>query len=607
MNGAHGGLSAPTSGDAPKEGCGSEQSPESIVVFDGDLGVRSANRLNVLIQTSIRVVAEKNLDGLLQTVAEAARHLTNARVSISGYRDVNQQFVVGGASRVAGSPSCPPDGILKIERGGVYLDLFERRPTLRLTEEQLHEHPAWWGLPDEHPPLRGLLGARLIDAEGQPMGLLMVSDKDEGDFTEEDEALLLQLAAMTSLAMQHIAARTDAERHVQEAGAAEAALQESQRKLATLMRNLPGMAYRCLNDCDWTMEFASEGCLALTGYEPSSLIAKNPVSYASLIHADDRDKVWSQIQHAIAERHPFEVEYRLRTATGEEKWCWEQGVGVYSDHGEVEAIEGFISDITRLKRAEADLKTLAETLAHRVADRTATAEQQAVQLRDMAWEVTEAEQRERRRLAQVLHDHLQQLLVAARLKASQLRRRLAEESLHHMTQELDELINEAIIQSRSLTAELSPAVLYEAGLIAGLDWLAREMLTKHQLRVAIKADRAAEPTTEDARILLFAAARELLFNVVKHAQAESALVVLSQAGADWVRLEVIDEGVGFDPASFAGAETSRNGFGLFSIRKRLGLLGGHFEVESAPGRGAHVTILAPCHSARLPAEAKPWP
>lgn len=602
MNGAHGGPSVSSSGDAPKEGHGGEQSPESIAVFDGDLCVRSANRLNVLIQTSIRVVAEKNLDGLLQTVAEAARHLTQARVSISCYAAANRQFFVGGASRIAGSPACPPDRIFKLERGGVYLDLLERRPTLRLTDEQLREHPAWWGLPAEHTPLRGLLGARLIDAEGRPNGLLMTSDKDEGDFTEEDEALLQQLAVMTSLAMQHIAARTDAERHVQEARDTEAALRESQRKLATLMRNLPGMAYRCLNDCDWTMEFVSEGCLALTGYEPSSLIAKNPVSYASLIHADDRDKVWSQIQPALAERHPFEVEYRLHTAAGEEKWCWEQGVGVYSDHGEVEAIEGFITDISRSKRAEAELKTLAETLEHRVADRTAKAEQQAVQLRDMAWEVTEAEQRERRRLAQVLHDHLQQLLVAARLKVNQLDRHLAEEDLHHMAQELDELINQAINQSRSLTAELSPAVLYEAGLIAALEWLAREMLTKHQLRVAIKAEREAEPTAEDARVLLFAAARELLFNVVKHAHAESALVVLSLADADWVRLEVIDEGVGFDPTSFARAETSPNGYGLFNIRKRLELLGGHFEVESAPGCGAHVTVVAPCHSSRRPAE-----
>ena len=118
MNGAHGGPSVSSSGDAPKEGHGGEQSPESIAVFDGDLCVRSANRLNVLIQTSIRVVAEKNLDGLLQTVAEAARHLTQARVSISCYAAANRQFFVGGASRIAGSPACPPDRIFKLERAG---------------------------------------------------------------------------------------------------------------------------------------------------------------------------------------------------------------------------------------------------------------------------------------------------------------------------------------------------------------------------------------------------------------------------------------------------------------------------------------------------------
>ncbi|MDD5557071.1 MAG: PAS domain-containing protein [bacterium] len=135
----------------------------------------------------------------------------------------------------------------------------------------------------------------------------------------------------------------------------EAALRESRRALSTLIGNLPGIAYRCRNDRDWTMEFISDGCRDLIGHPPEELVLNRAVSFGSLIHPDDRAGVWDGVQAAVAGRRPFTLTYRIRTAGGGEKWVWEQGTPVYSPAGELLALEGFICDITERKHREEDL------------------------------------------------------------------------------------------------------------------------------------------------------------------------------------------------------------------------------------------------------------
>lgn len=137
---------------------------------------------------------------------------------------------------------------------------------------------------------------------------------------------------------------------------AEDALRESQRALSTLMSNLPGMVYRCRNDRDWTIEFASEGCFHLTGYSPSDLIGNRNISYGALIHPDDREPVWNSVQAALQGKKPFQLVCRIRTASGEEKWVWEQGRGIFSSGGDLLALEGFVADITEHRRAEEELR-----------------------------------------------------------------------------------------------------------------------------------------------------------------------------------------------------------------------------------------------------------
>ncbi|MFP4056225.1 MAG: PAS domain S-box protein [Candidatus Brocadiia bacterium] len=144
----------------------------------------------------------------------------------------------------------------------------------------------------------------------------------------------------------------------------EMALGESQRVLSTLMSNLPGMAYRCRNDQSWTMEFISGGCRELTGYRPGDLVANRTVAFADLIHPDDRVPVWRRVQGALRERQPYELLYRIVAASGEEKWVWEKGRGVFSPEGDLRALEGFITDITERKRAEQEREQMRDLLLH---------------------------------------------------------------------------------------------------------------------------------------------------------------------------------------------------------------------------------------------------
>lgn len=132
-------------------------------------------------------------------------------------------------------------------------------------------------------------------------------------------------------------------------------LRERERALATLLANLPGMAYRCRNDPEWTMEFVSEGCQALCGYTAQELLGNRVVAWGSLIHSDDREPVWTQVQEALAEKRPFRLAYRIVDRAGTVHWLWEQGAGVFED-GELRALEGFIADITERQHAEEELR-----------------------------------------------------------------------------------------------------------------------------------------------------------------------------------------------------------------------------------------------------------
>ncbi|QNN23920.1 PAS domain-containing protein [Planctomycetales bacterium ZRK34] len=128
-------------------------------------------------------------------------------------------------------------------------------------------------------------------------------------------------------------------------------LAEHQRMFATLLEHLPGMAYRCLNDSAWTMQFVSRGCAELTGYDPQ-MICDSQITYEQIIHPEDRSFVRRTVDDAVAERRPFRMEYRIVTADERTRWVWEQGQPIYDASGVLVAIEGLISDITDRRQAQ---------------------------------------------------------------------------------------------------------------------------------------------------------------------------------------------------------------------------------------------------------------
>ncbi|MEM8778341.1 MAG: PAS domain-containing protein, partial [Cyanobacteria bacterium P01_G01_bin.49] len=142
----------------------------------------------------------------------------------------------------------------------------------------------------------------------------------------------------------------------QKVAARTASLADSQRTLMTLLSNLPGMAYRCQNDSNWTMIFVSEGCQSLTGYLPKDLTENYLVQYKQLIHPEERNRIEQAVQEALTEKRAFQLTYRLLTQQGTEKWVWEQGQGIFNSSGEVEFLEGFIADISNVIRTEKALE-----------------------------------------------------------------------------------------------------------------------------------------------------------------------------------------------------------------------------------------------------------
>ncbi len=332
------------------------------------------------------------------------------------------------------------------------------------------------------------------------------------------------------------------------------------------------------------------------------------------VHPDDRPIVLEEIRRRAARVAPpdFSYEHRILLPNGQCRWVLTRGQMQFDAEGMPSAIYGITMDITAPKRIEEDLRhsreqyrqlsealrDTNEQLEQRVEERTEELRQRADQLARLSSELTLAEQRERQRLAQLLHDHLQQLLVGAKLGLGIALNRVPGDAREPI-QQVEDLIDESIKASRSLTVELYPPILHEAGLAGGLGWLSRWMEKRHGLKVHLRVDLEPVPEREDIRVLLFQSVRELLFNVVKHADVSEAWVALTQRDAGTMQIVVEDRGCGFDTDALASGRAAANtagaGFGLLSIEERLTLIGGHLRIKSANGRGARFTLVAPIH------------
>ncbi len=301
----------------------------------------------------------------------------------------------------------------------------------------------------------------------------------------------------------------------------------------------------------------------------------------------------------------FELEYRIRNASGAWQWIWTAGECVEwnADNAPVRML-GTHTDITARKEAEEKIRSLNDTLERRIADRTVQLENRTGQLQRLALELTEAENLERRRIGTILHDDFQQQLAYIKMELCPIIEKNADRMVGQKLKFLEQLLGECIEQSRNLSYEISPPALRRNGLLTSLEGLAHDMKLKYGLQVTVQAQLDTEPDSDTLASLLYRAIKELLFNVVKHAGVGDARVEV-WGEDDRISFRVADAGDGFTESVSGVRRGEGNGFGLSHIEDRITFVGGAMAVDTRPGNGCAVTLTVPRKVAGRPLRSLP--
>ena len=339
-------------------------------------------------------------------------------------------------------------------------------------------------------------------------------------------------------------------------------------------------AYRALYENIPLMVFTLDGSgrvLAMNayaaeqlGYERAELLGQ-PV--LDVFHPEDRPRVEEQLSAAF--EHPGEVaRWRFRKNRKDGTMLWvQEAVRVIEEGGRTialvvcEDVTDHVDATDRLVRYQNELRTLTSKLAL-------------------------AEERERRRIADGLHDQIGQVLAMAKLRLGTLHAQRDPEGKQRTVREVRGLLDKALKETRSLTFELSCPVLYRLGLEEALRDLGERLGRQAGVQVHFDADADARPLGEDTQITLYRVVQELLFNVLKHARAQTAHLSISTSDSE-IRISVKDDGVGFDVTELERGPHPTGGLGLFGIRERLDHLGGRLEIVTAPGSGTRIAVSAP--------------
>ncbi|RPJ56600.1 MAG: response regulator, partial [Acidobacteria bacterium] len=351
-----------------------------------------------------------------------------------------------------------------------------------------------------------------------------------------------------------------------------------------------------VTDRDGVILWANRDFVDMTGYPLEEIVGRTH----SILKSGFQDEgLYRDLWTTIKEGKVWHCELVNRRKDGTLYIDDQTIVPLLDAHGQADHFISIKQDITErrvaesaLRQHEQQLAELNRTLEQRIARRTEQLERGTVQLRQLHAKLTQAEQLERRKLAEMLHDGLQQLLVAAKMRIDEVRGR-GRDTAFEALEEVDRLLSESIEASRSLTLELFPPVLHDLGLVPALEWLADWIQEKQKLNVEVRAADDVEPPSEDMKIFLFQAVRELLFNVSKHAGVDTAIVSLHRDPTE-LTVQVIDRGKGIDPSRLPASENRETfGFGLFSVQQRLEWMGGEMRIDSAPDRGTEITLKVP--------------
>jgi PAS domain S-box-containing protein len=327
-------------------------------------------------------------------------------------------------------------------------------------------------------------------------------------------------------------------------------------------------------------------------------------SWYARVYEQDRPQLVGVTEQILnGTKDEWDFAFRIVRPDGTLAWIQNVGGADRGPDGRVSRMSGINLDITERRRAEEVLQARREEerdrALHKQAEdalRRSHAElewshaelgQRTRQLSRLASQLTLAEQSARRQLASTLHDGLQQLLFSAGITLNAMMKPHSQDAQVELLQGARADIKEAMEAARTLSVNLFPPVLHTGGLPVALSWLAERTQEQYGFVVSVTADPQANPTASDTRFLLFEAVRELLFNAAKHARVDRVDVNLAVGPDDTIRIQVNDDGVGFDPHD---KNQQQAGLGLFSIQERLALLGGHLSIQSAPGKGSRFTL-----------------
>jgi PAS domain S-box-containing protein len=348
------------------------------------------------------------------------------------------------------------------------------------------------------------------------------------------------------------------------------ALRETEKRFRKIFEDAAiGMA---LVDLEGHIQDSNPALLEMLGYRKEELYLN---LFTGISHPEDKEAHTLLFQELTAgQRDSYRMEKRFLRQDGEEVWGQLTVSMVKGAGGERQFAIAMVEDINKRKQAEEDINTYQQ------------------QLQSLASELSLTEERERRALATGLHDHVGQTLAIAKIKLGVLQKTAPYPDIAEPLGEIRGLIETMIRDTRSLTFELSLPVLYELGFEAAVEWFARHIRAQHGLQVDVQQDMEAIPMSDEIKVLLFRSVRELMHNIVKHAQARHARVVIMR-NDDGMSIRVEDDGVGMDPAKMKPQTRGSGGFGLFSIRERLHFLGGRVEMKSKPGKGTSITLWVP--------------